>query len=56
MDSAGYEEENSKAGASEEWDQKYGEKNDEMFWEEFFNEIYEMVDLWTDDCSEVLTN
>lgn len=53
MDPAGFEEPASAEAAGQEWDTKMGPDCDSMFWEEFFHEIFEMVDLWTDTCSEV---
>ena len=41
------------AGATEEWDEKRGARCDVMVWEDFFEEIFEMVDLWTNNLSAV---
>jgi hypothetical protein len=49
----GYDEEASVDGATGEWDEKYGADCDQMYWEDFFDEIFEMVDLWTNRCDQV---
>ena len=49
----GYDEEASIEGATEEWNEKRGADCDQMLWEDFFEEVFEMVDLWTNNCSAV---